>query len=186
MVIYVNNDTLLIGRNLGNDQVGFYQTAYKILFAFQSVNVINNVLFPRLTVLFHEDKQESAKKLIKLSFLVSVVVLVTLALIITWQRDLIMRLIYGKSFVISAGVMSLLIWSGVINYFRVFVGNLLIIKHKQKMIFWAVLVGTLVNLTTNYLFIPKIGFVQGGWSLIISELVILGVMMVGLKKSSSN
>jgi len=78
--------------------------------------------------------------------------------------------------------MSLLIWSGVVNYFRVFVGNLLVIKKKQKVIFWAVLVGTLVNLTTNYFLIPKIGFVQGGWSLIISELVVLVMMILGLKR----
>jgi O-antigen/teichoic acid export membrane protein len=182
-VIYANNDTLLIGRSLGNDQVGFYQTAYKILFAFQSINVINYAIFPRLTVLFHEGKKESAKKLIEIILGLSVIGLIILASLITWQRELIVRLIYGQPFVVSAGVMSLLVWSGVINYFRVFVANLLIIKNKQKMIFWAVFMGTLVSLATNYFLIPKNGFVQGGWTLIISELVILGAMIVGLKKS---
>ena len=180
-VVYANNDTLLIGRYFGNNQVGWYQTAYKILFAFQSINVINNVLFPRLTILFHENKLETAKKLIKIVISLSLMGLIPLALLITWQRDLIMRLIYGQSFVVSAVVMSLLIWSGVINYFRVFVGNLLLIKHKQKMIFWAILIGTIVNLTTNYLLVPKLGFVQGGISLIISELVVLVAMVIGLK-----
>lgn len=180
-VIYANNDTLLIGRYFGNSQVGWYQTAYKILFAFQSINVINNVIFPRLTVLFHQDKLETAKKLMKIVLSLSLVGLIPLALLITWQRDLIIRLIYGESFVVSSGVMSLLIWSGVINYFRVFVGNLLLIKHKQKMIFWAILIGTIVNLTTNYLLVPKLGFVQGGISLIISELVVLVAMVIGLK-----
>ena len=182
-VIYANNDTLLIGRNLGNSQVGFYQTAYKVLFAFQSINVINYVVFPRLTVLFHEGKEETAKKLIKLVTMFSFLGLLFLATIITWQKDLIMKLIYGQSFVGAATVMSLLIWSGVINYFRIFIGNLLVIKHKQKMIFWAILVGTIINLLMNYLLIPKIGFVQGGWSLLVSELVILVVMMLGLKRA---
>lgn len=180
-VIYCNNDTLLIGRYFGNNEVGWYQTAYKILFAFQSINVINNALFPRLTILFHENKTETIKKLMEIVLSLSLIGLIPLALLITWQRELIMRLIYGQSFVVSAGVMSLLIWSGVINYFRVFVGNLLLIKHKQKMIFWAILVGTIVNLTTNYLLVPKLGFVQGGISLVISEVVVLVVMVIGLK-----
>ncbi|MDD2482660.1 MAG: flippase [Candidatus Shapirobacteria bacterium] len=184
MVIYANNDTLLIGRYFNNNQVGFYQTAFKILFAFQSINVINYVVFPRLTVLFHEDKEDTAKKLIKIVVGLSIVGLIPLAAIITWQRELIMKLIYGQSFVVSAGVMSLLIWSGVINYFRVFVGNLLVIKKKQNMVFWSILIGTLVNLTINYFLIPKFGFVQAGWSLIISELVILVVMAVSLRKTS--
>lgn len=186
MVIYANNDTLLIGRYFSNDQVGLYQTAYKILFAFQSINVINYVVFPRLTILFHENKTDTAKKLIEIVIGLSLVGLIILAVLITWQRDLIMKLIYGQSFVISAGVMSLLIWSGVINYFRVFVGNLLVIKNKQKMVFWAVLAGTLVNLVINYFLIPRIGFIQAGWSLVISELVVLVVMIVGLKKLSTN
>ncbi len=186
MVVYANNDTLLIGRYLGNDQVGWYQTAFKILFAFQSINVVNNAIFPRLTILFHENKKDTAKKLIKIVIGLSLIGLVILATLITWQRELIMKLIYGQSFVISAGVMSLLIWSGVINYFRVFMGNLLVIKHKQKIIFWAILAGTLINLAINYFLIPKNGFIQGGWSLIISELVVLGVMVVGLKKLSSH
>jgi len=180
-IIYANNDTLLIGRFFGNDQVGWYQTAFKILFAFQSVNVINYAIFPRITVLFHENKKETVKKLIKLVISLSILVLVPLALLITWQRELIMKLIYGPSFVVAAGVMSLLVWSGVINYFRVFVGNLLVIKKKQNVVFWSVLIGTLVDLTINYFLIPKVGFVQAGWSLIISELVILGVMLLGFK-----
>ena len=180
-VIYANNDTLLIGRYFGNDQVGWYQTAFKILFAFQSVNVINYAIFPRITVLFHENKKETVEKLIKLVIGLSFLGLIPLALLITWQRELIMRLIYGPSFVVSAWVMSLLIWSGVINYFRVFVGNLLVIKKKQQVVFWSVLIGTLVDLTINYFLIPKVGFVQAGWSLIISELVILGVMLLGFK-----
>lgn len=180
-IIYANNDTLLIGRYFGNDQVGWYQTAFKILFAFQSVNVINYAIFPRITVLFHENKKETVKKLIKLVISLSVLVLVPLALLITWQRELIMKLIYGPSFVVAAGVMSLLVWSGVINYFRVFVGNLLVIKKKQNVVFWSVLIGTLVDLTINYFLVPKVGFVQAGWSLIISELVILGVMLLGFK-----
>jgi len=178
MVIYANNDTLLIGRYLGNDQVGWYQTAFKILFAFQSINVINYVVFPRLTVLFHENKEDTAKKIIRLVVILSLLGLIPLAAVITWQRELIMKLIYGQSFVISAGVMSLLVWSGVINYFRLFVGNLLVIKHKQNMVFWSILIGTLVNLTINYFLIPKLGFIQGGWSLIISEFIVLVLMII--------
>ncbi len=178
MVIYANNDTLLIGRYLGNSQVGFYQTAFKILFAFQSINVINYAIFPRLTVLFHEGKEETINKLTKLIVGISLLGLIPLAMVITWQRELIIKIIYGESFILSAGVMSLLVWSGVINYFRMFVGNLLVIKKKQNMVFWAVLVGTLINLTINYFLIPKFGFVQAGWSLVISELVILIVMII--------
>lgn len=182
-IIYANNDTLLIGRYLGNTQVGWYQTAYKILFAFQSINVINYAIFPRMTVLFHQENHRTARKLVKIVVSLSILGLIPLAAMITWQRDLIIKLIYGQSFAVAAVVMSLLVWSGVVNYFRVLVGNLLVIKNKQKMVFWAVLAGTLINLSLNYFLVPKFGFVQAGWNLIISEVVILGVMVIGLNNT---
>ena len=181
-VIYLNNDTLLIGRILGTDQVGWYQSAYKILFAFQSINVVNYAVFPRLSVLFNEKKKDVFNKIIKIIILLSLITLVPLAGIISWQKELIMKLIYGQSFVVASKVMSLLVWAGVINYFRVFVSNLLIIKNRQNMVFGAVLIGALFNFIINYSLIPKFGFIQGGWSLILSELVILGILMSILKK----
>lgn len=184
-IIYANNDTLLIGRYFGNNQVGWYQTAFKILFAFQSVNVINYAIFPRITVLFHQDKKETIKKLIKLIIGLSLLGLIPLAILITWQQELIIKLIYGSSFIVSAKVMSLLIWSGVINYFRLFMTNLLVIKNKQTIVFWSVLIGTIINLTTNYFLIPRFGFIQAGRSLIISELVILIIMVFCFKKNTS-
>jgi len=180
--IYVNNDTLLIGRSLGNDQVGLYQTAYKILFAFQSVNVINSAVFPRITVLLHQGKVVTASKLIKLVVIGSLLVLVPLGLLITYNREIIMKTIYGQAYVVSAGVMSLLIWAGVINYFRQFVGGLLVARNRQKNLFYAVLLGMVVNLLLNYLLISRVGFVQAGWSMIISESIILMVAVIGLRR----
>ena len=177
-IIYGNNDTLLIGRYFGKSDVGFYQTAYKILFAFQSINVINYAIFPRMTVLFHQENKDTAKRLVKMVVGLSVLGLVPLAAVITWQKDLILKMIYGQNFVVAAGVMSLLVWSGVINYFRVLAGNLLVIKKKQKTLMISVLIGTLLNLGLNYFLVPKFGFVQAGWNLVISETVIL-VLMTG-------
>ena len=183
-VIYLNNDTLFIGRYLGNTQVGFYQTAYKILFAFQSINFINYAVFPRITVLSHENNHQTVNKLIKIILLLSLIGLIPLAVFIDWQQQLIVKLIYGSSFLISSKVMSLLVWSGVVNYFRNFIGNLLVIKNNQKIVFWAVSIGALTNLVINYFLIPKNGFIQGGWSLIISELLILIIMIIGLRKQN--
>lgn len=181
-IIYTNSDTLIIGRYFGSNQVGWYQTAYKILFAFQSVNVINYAILPRISILFHEDKKETIKKLLRLIISLSIFGLVFLATLITWQRELIMRLIYGETLTVAAGVMSLLVWSGVINYFRNLVGNLLVVRKKQSVVFWAVLVGATVNLVVNWLMVPKFGFICAGWSLVISESVILMVMILGFKK----
>lgn len=171
--IYFNNDTLLIGKFSGSTQVGFYQSAYKILFAFQSINVINNAIFPRLNILVHEHQNANLLKLIKMITFLSIISLVPLVMLITTFRQPIVSLIYGHSYLPAATAMAVLLWSGVINYFRNFTSNLLFAKRRQHQVLVATTSGLIINLFINFFFIPKFGFIAASWSLLISELFIL-------------
>lgn len=175
--VYANIDTLLIGKFLGQEKVGFYQAAYKILFAFQSINFINNAIFPRMSVLVHQQNRVTLNRLLKIVIGFSLVGLIPLTLIITIGRDLIVTTIYGTNYLIAGSAMAILIWAGVINYFRILLSNLLVAQSKQKYTFYAVLVGMLLNLGLNYFLIPIYGFSAAATSLLISEGIILGVTL---------
>ena len=175
--IYGNLDTILISKYFGNAQVGIYQSAYKILYAFQSVNIINSATFPRISVLIHEGKHDTVNRLIKAIIGGSIVVLVPLVLFIGWQSNLIIGLIYGNKYLAAAPIMTALVWVGVINYFRTFATNLLVAKGKQKYVFLAVLVGLVVNVTLNVTIMPRVGFAFAATSLVISELTILALSL---------
>jgi O-antigen/teichoic acid export membrane protein len=183
--VYANSDTLLIGHFWGNESVGFYQSAYKILFAFQSINVINNAIFPRINVLIHENKSETLNKLIKLVVLFSIFGLIPLALFITFFQNLIIKIIYGPVYLSAAPVMALLVWSGVINYFRILTSNILFAHKKQKYVFYSVSIGLVTSLLINLLIMPKFGFTVSAWSLLISETVILLATIVFLNKKTN-
>ena len=176
--VYANLDTMLISKFFGNEQVGIYQAGYKILYAFQSVNIINSVTFPRFSVLIHEDKKEKLRELLKWLVLGSGVVLVAIAGVITWQRNLIVHLIYGRAYDSAATILSILIWGGVLNYFRIMATNLLVAERKQKMVFRVMIIGLVVNALLNVLVMPRVGFGFAAISLVISEAVILVVATV--------
>ena len=176
--VYANLDTMLISKFFGNEQVGIYQAGYKILYAFQSVNIINSVTFPRFSVLIHEDKKEKLRELLKWLVLGSGVVLVAIAGVITWQRNLIVHLIYGRAYDSAATILSILICGGVLNYFRIMATNLLVAERKQKMVFRVMIIGLVVNALLNVLVMPRVGFGFAAISLVISEAVILVVATV--------
>ncbi len=181
--VYANNDTLLIGKFLGSTQVGFYQSAYKILFAFQSINVINNAIFPRLNVLIHENKTETLSKLIKIVVVLSILGLIPLATIITIFQNQIITLIYKPAFLPAASTMAILVWVGVVNYFRNLTSNLLFAQKKQHQVFLATTVGLVVNLTLNLIFIPQFGFIAAAWAFLAGETAILLVTIFSLVKN---
>ena len=171
--IYTNLDTLLISNFFGNEQVGIYQAGYKILYAFQSVNIINSATFPRFAILIQENKKEKLNRLLKWLVIGSGGMLIIIAGVITWQKDLIVQLIYGKVYGSAATIMAILIWGGVLNYFRIMATNLLVAKGKQKLVFKVMVRGLIVNAVLNLLIMPRVGFEFAAISLVISEMVIL-------------
>lgn len=182
--IYTNLDTMLISNFFGNEQVGIYQAGYKILYAFQSVNIINSATFPRFSILIQENRKEQLNRLLKLLVIGSGGILVTMAIAITWQRDFIIQLIYGKVYNSSATITAILIWGGVLNYFRIMSTNLLVAKGKQRLMFRIMIAGLLTNAILNFMVMPRVGFEFSATSLVLSEAVILIMSVILYRRSA--
>ncbi len=182
--IYTNLDTMLISNFFGNEQVGIYQAGYKILYAFQSVNIINSATFPRFSILIQENRKEQLNRLLKLLVIGSGGILVTMAMVITWQRDFIIQLIYGKVYNSSATITAILIWGGVLNYFRIMSTNLLVAKGKQRLMFRIMIAGLLTNAILNFVVMPRVGFEFSATSLVLSEAVILIMSVILYRRSA--
>lgn len=179
--VYLNNDTILIGRYFGPHATGLYQSAYKILFAFLSVNIINTAIFPRLSALIEQKNSPTLARLIRLVLVVSLLTLIPLAVVITLLARPIMSIIYGPAYLSAATALSLLIWAGVVSYFRTFVSNLLIAGGRQQLYFYAFFAGTALNVVLNLLFLPKFGYVFASFSLLMSEILITAITLFNLK-----
>lgn len=171
--IYSNVDTLLIANYFDDQSVGIYQSAYKILFAFQSINIVNSVLFPRITSLMHENKISTLNKITKSVVLLSLVVLIPIALIISLNSAFLVKIIYSNLYIDASIILIFLIWSGVINYFRIMSTNFLMAKEKQNQIFYSMLIGLVANIILNIILLPKFGILVASINLLISELIIL-------------
>lgn len=179
--IYLNNDTILIGRYFGPQSTGLYQSAYKILFAFLSVNIVNTALFPRISALIQQKSYQTLSRLIRFILSISLIILIPLAMIITVFSKQIMNVIYGPAYISAGTALIFLIWAGVVNYFRTFTGNFLIASGRQRIFFYAFFAGTILNLVLNLFLTPKFGYIFCSFSLLISELLITMVSIFILR-----
>lgn len=184
--IYTNADTLIIGRMLGPEAVGFYQGAYKFLFVFQSVNLINTAFFPQLSIYVKSGNHQALNRLHRGISVFTLFILLPVALLAILLAKPIITLIYGEKMLPAIEPMKFLIGAGVVYFLRVYLGNILIAQDRQKLMFVAAGVGLLFNIFLNISLIPVYGFVMGGVSLVFSELIICGLMWIYTQRGSAH
>lgn len=184
--IYTNADTLIIGRMLGSEAVGFYQGAYKFLFVFQSVNLINVAFFPQLSIYVKSVNHLALRRLHRGIMFFSILILLPAAFSAILLAKPIITLIYGEKMLPAIDPMKFLIGAGVVYFLRVYLGNILIAQDRQRLMFAAVGVGLLFNIILNISLIPLYGFVTGGIALMLSEIIICSLMWVYTQRGSAH
>lgn len=176
ITLYMFADTTMISFFRNYKEVGIYQSAYKILYVFQTLSLIHTVLYPRMADLYQTNK-DKLNKLLKLFISISLAVLIPAIAIIGTFRNQLINLIYGARFQGSGDVMILLIIGGAISYFTGFFGSLLLIKRKQKQWFFALLISFAANVLVNYFLIPRLGPIGAGISYIVGYAILLIILI---------
>jgi O-antigen/teichoic acid export membrane protein len=177
LTLYTLLDTTLLGLLRGYREAGIYQSAYKILYVFQTLNLIHTALYPRMADLYRTNTA-GLKKLLFLCISVSLAVLLPTVIAITILRFQIVSLVYGKGFEQSANVMTLLIAGGAIGFLSGYFSNLLLVKRKQKQWFFALLISLAVNVSVNLLAISRMGPVGAGFAYIAGYMILLAVQII--------
>lgn len=183
--VYVNADTLIIGQMLGAEAVGFYQGAYKFLFVFQGVNMLNTALFPRLSFYVKSGNRHAFSKLNLTVVVFCLLILLPGTLIAVAFVKPIILFIYCEKMLPSIDPLRFMIGAGAVCFLRVYLGNILIAQDRQKYMFVAMSAGLLLNIYFIIDLIPEYGFTAGGIALLLGEVVICGVMLMSIGKEPS-
>jgi len=177
-MIYFKIDTIMLSLMKPVADVGIYNLAYKVLesllfFPVMFVGLVMPLMSKYALNLREKFKQITQKTLdILLLFIIPMVI----GIIFLSQR--IVVLIAGPEFVLSAGVLKVLIFATGTIFLGVLFSNMIIALKKQKSLTYIYALGVIINLVANFIFIPKYSYYGAAGTTLLTELVVTGLMLV--------
>jgi O-antigen/teichoic acid export membrane protein len=171
--LYFKMDTIMLSFMKSNAEVGIYNAAYKILenITFFPAMVVGLVMPIMAKNIFFDKKsfEDIANKTFKF-FLILVIPLLVGAFFLS---DRIIGIINGSGFSESAAVLRILIVALAFIFFGHFFNTILIVGNLQKKLMSVLIVAASINLSLNYLFIPRFSYMASAWSSVITEFTVV-------------
>lgn len=180
--IYFNIDSVMISFFTGNQAVGFYTAAYRLIFILLSIpSVLMISMFPVMSKHF-----KSSINVLKLEYERIFKFLFILALFFFifgfLFADKVIFLIYGANYNPSIIALQILIFVIPIIFITYLFGNLLAAINKQRFVVIVTCIGAILNITLNLFLIPKFSYFGASFATVITELVIFIIMFYYLSK----
>lgn len=172
VIIYMRLDQIMLGSLLGSRAVGEFSAAVKVseMFHFIPLAISSSLFAPLIKIkkekglqAYHDYNQNYFNWLFLISF--------AIALFITLLSPLIINILYGKNYAESTSILQIYVWSIVPVFLGVASGNYLVIEGLQKYTFYRSVIGLVINLLLNFIFIPKFGGQGAAISTLISQCV---------------
>lgn len=159
ILLYMRIDQVMIGKMLGDRELGLYSAAVRISETCYVIpTIITSSLFPIIVALKGQcldDYNKRLQKLYDLMFLLALII----ALPMTIWSDKIVIFLFGNSFAGSGPSLAILIWSGVFVFLSCVWSSDVVAGNGQKIFIKFDLCSISINIILNILLIPRIGIV---------------------------
>ena len=155
--IYMKIDQVMIKEMMNAEAVGQYAAAVRLSEAWYFIPiVIVSSLFPAIINAKTQSDGLYYERLQKL-YISMVWMAMAIALPMTFFSDQIVELLYGPQYSQAASVLMIHIWAGVFVFLGVVFSRSLIVENLTKIAFYRTLLGATLNITFNYILIPRYG-----------------------------
>lgn len=175
--IYNRIDITMLSKMQGDMAVGYYSAAYRIVNFLSFIPLsFSAALFPVLSqkgLSDKENKEHSLSELMPqvLKYIIAIGLPVVVGVSILAQS--IVSLIYGSDYIQGARALQVLVWMVAILCFYSVITHTLVAIGKVMVLALANGLGVVINISLNFIFIPRWGFVGASWATIISEAALL-------------
>ncbi len=178
VTIYIWIDSVMLSFMQGNEAVGLYNAAYRIvLFLLFIPTVINSAIFPVMSRLY-VSSSNSLEKIVEKYFKFMILIGIPIGVLITILSNQIIILIFGKAFLASAPALQILIWATVLTFGNAAFVQLFQSTNKQILLTKITFIGMVVNITLNLILIPKFSYIAASFNTLITEFIILSLVMI--------
>jgi PST family polysaccharide transporter len=155
--VYYNVDQILIGNMLDKKEVGIYSAAVKFseIWYVLPVIIYSSVL-PTMTKLKNNDITKFYKRFSQLSVIMFYIPLF-FAIIMTFSSKILINIIYGITYLKSADILIVHIWSSIFVFIGILFSIWTMIYGFQKFILVSTVSGAIINIILDIMLIPSLG-----------------------------
>ena len=155
VTIYYRIDSVMLSLMKGNEVVGWYNAAYRLIMVLMFIPVIfQNAVFPVTSRLF-KTSEESLKFVSERFFKYMIIIGIPIGIGTTLLADRIILLVFGVEYTPSITALQILVWGVIFAFIAVPFENLFYSANKQFIVTIEVGIAAILNVIMNLLLIPK-------------------------------
>ncbi len=169
IVVYMKIDQIMLGQMLGDEAVGIYSAATRIseVWYFIPMMIVASV-FPAILDAKKHSEALYCQRLQRLYDLM-VWLSVAVALPMTFLAAPIVALLYGPAFAEAGTVLAIHIWASVFVFLGVASSQWFVAENRQILSFQRTLLGAVINVLLNYIWIPTFGAVGAAYATVLAQ-----------------
>ena len=181
--IYYWIDSVMLSIMVGNEIVGWYNAAYKIIYFFLSFYTLLIIsIFPVMST-FYKTSHKSLKFAFERLFKYLLIISVPIAVITTLLSTRIILFMYSEGYIQSIIALQILIWTIIFMFINGLAGNLLGSVNKQLIVTKITGFGAISNILLNIILIPKFSYVGASFATVITEFILMPILIYVMWKS---
>jgi len=183
VLIYMRIDQIMLGQIVGDAAVGYYSAALKLSEVWYTIPIaIMNSATPIITKSYTTDLYQYYVRLQKLFNLMTLIGL-GLAVPTTFLAPLIIEIIYGKEYLVSASILSIHIWTSIFVGWGLLRDMVLVTQRLVKIILATTVVGAICNVLLNLILIPNYFGIGAAWATLISQVFAVSLVLLFFKQT---
>lgn len=178
-----NLDTVLLNIFRGNQETGFYTTAYGLVFSVLFLsNAVNTALYPSLSRA-SVSGSETLPAVYERCLGYLMIIAIPIALGGVTLAEPLVRFLYGEAFQSIAPVVQIVIWVVPLMFASEFLGYVVVISNQERYVARSIVVSTTLNVIFNLLLIPWLGLYGAAIMTVLTELVLVSQYLWLLRKT---
>lgn len=166
--IYLRIDQVMIGKMLGDYEVGLYAAAVKLVEVWYFIpGIICASLFPAI-VNARKTSSVVYKKRLKALYLLMLGIAFSIAVFSMFLAPWLVSFLFGKAYLAAIIVLQIYIWSNVGLFVGIAINQYFLSENYSNYIFFYNLLSMIVNVGLNLILIPKFGLIGAAWATLIA------------------
>lgn len=176
VMLYTYIDSVLLSIIKGNEVVGWYNAAYRLVLFLVFIPItINTTIFPVMSK-FHLTSQDFLKLMNEKYFKFMIIIGIPIGTTTTLLADKIIILIFGTGYTQSITALQILIWTLVFTFGGASFVRLLEATQRQLVLSKITGISVILNLLLNLILIPKFSLIGACIATVLTEIFLVSVV----------